>query len=225
MQVRYPILILLGILAVSALLAGCTVPQGNVTTTATPTATTVGTVTMTATPTTTVRPSGPTVFDAIESDEQFTTLNRVIREADTSFLRDTLSGNQSFTFFAPTDDAFDKISNETLDTILNQPEGELTQLVRYHIISGSYPADMLPQIANTTVFGLTGEELSFASTDSTLTVNDATINTSGAISTSNGYVYPIDTVLMRPNVTYTPTPTTLATTQTTTATVTATTTP
>ncbi len=210
MQIRHAILILLGVLAVSAFLAGCTAPsQGNAT--ATPTATTATAGTVTATPTTTILPSGPTVIEVVESDERFTTLSRVVREADTTFLRDTLSGTQSFTLFAPTDDAFDRLSNDTLEILLNQPEGELTQLVRYHIVPGWYAPDMLPPLVDSNVSGLSGDPLTFAGTDGNLTVNGAVIDTAGAVQASNGYVYPIDAVLMRPNVTYTPTPTTIAT--------------
>ncbi|MDI6719673.1 MAG: fasciclin domain-containing protein [Methanomicrobiales archaeon] len=210
MQIRHAILILLAVLAVSALLAGCTAPpQGNAT--PPPTATTAAAGTVTETPTPAVRPSAPTVIEAVESDNRFTTLARVIREADTTFLRTTLSGNQSFTLFAPTDDAFDRLSNETIEILLNQPEGELTQLVRYHIVPGSYAPDRLPHLVNSNVSGLSGDPLTFAGTGGNLMVNGAAIDTAGAIQASNGYVYPIDAVLMRPNVTYTPTPTAIPT--------------
>jgi uncharacterized surface protein with fasciclin (FAS1) repeats len=49
----------------------------------------------------------------------------------------TLEGTGPFTFFAPTNEAFDKLSAGTVDTLL-KPENkdQLTKILTYHVVPG-----------------------------------------------------------------------------------------
>ena len=53
---------------------------------------------------------------------------------------DALKGEGPFTVFAPTDEAFAKLPQGTLDELLAEPEGLLTQILLYHVVPGKVMA-------------------------------------------------------------------------------------
>ena len=81
------------------------------------------------------------VDTAVEADG-FNTLVAAVQAAD---LVDALKGDGPFTVFAPTDAAFDKIPDATLNTLL-QPENkdQLTSILTYHVVPGEYLAEGTP---------------------------------------------------------------------------------
>jgi uncharacterized surface protein with fasciclin (FAS1) repeats len=106
-------------------------------------------------------------------------------------LVDTLNGGE-FTVFAPTDDAFAKIDQATLEQ-LKIDSDLLTSILTYHVVPGqASPAQVVGE--HTTVQGapvtVTGE-------GENLKVNDAGL-VCGGVRTANATVYMIDTVLMPP---------------------------
>lgn len=59
-------------------------------------------------------------------------------------LAETLSGDGPFTVFAPTDDAFGLVPEETLDALMQEAAREqLRLLLAYHVVPGSYDAETL----------------------------------------------------------------------------------
>ena len=94
---------------------------------ATSTETTTQATTTQATTTTTAADeaaSGDTIVDiAADDDEQFSTLVTAVTEAG---LAETLSGDGPFTVFAPTNAAFEALPTGTVDTLLDDPTGDLT---------------------------------------------------------------------------------------------------
>jgi uncharacterized surface protein with fasciclin (FAS1) repeats len=54
----------------------------------------------------------------------------------------TLSGPGPFTFFVPTDAAFDRLSSDQQANLFADPE-KLARVLKYHIVPGSYTADDL----------------------------------------------------------------------------------
>ncbi len=188
--------VVLAILFIGILIAGCTSqpPAPVVTPTPTPVPTAVPTM----------APVEKTVFDTLVSDGRFTTLVTAIKAAN---LTDTLNGAGPFTVFAPTDDAFKKLPNGTVDILLKDPEGSLKQVLLYHVIG----RNITSTDATTLAFAKTvqGDNVTFTSIGSTLLVNDAKV-TQPDIMCSNGIIHVIDTVLTAPipkPATPTPTPT------------------
>lgn len=49
---------------------------------------------------------------------------------------ETLSGPGPFTVFAPPDDAFDDHPTGLVDTLFDDPEGQLTESLQYPVVSG-----------------------------------------------------------------------------------------
>merc|ERR1712045_837545 len=73
------------------------------------------------------------IAEIATGDERFSTLMAAVVAAD---LAETLSGEGPFTVFAPTNDAFAKIPEETLNGLLADKEA-LTKVLLRHVVSGT----------------------------------------------------------------------------------------
>ncbi len=183
------LLVVLAILFIGILLAGCTTQPPAVTPTPTPT----------PVPTPTAPPL-KSIVDTAVADGRFTTLVAALQAAK---LDGTLSGAGPFTVIAPTDVAFNKLPNGTVATLLQEPEGQLKQILLYHVVNGKVmAADVVKLTTATTV---QGSNISITVTDGKVKVNNANVIITD-IETSNGVIHVIDAVLTPP-VTPTPTPT------------------
>ncbi len=131
------------------------------------------------------RPATPTrepadIFETATAAGDFDTLIKAIVVAD---LYDTLRGEGPFTVFAPTDAAFAKLPEGTLDRLLADKD-ILAETLSYHVVPGRLrSADLLTQREIKT---LQGQKLSINS----LSVVKADIET------ANGVVHVVDAVLM-----------------------------
>lgn len=100
--------------------------------------------------------------------------------------------NGQYTVFAPTNDAFEKLSASTLDS-LKTDSATLTKILTYHVVQGRLSPDAVvgthPTLQSSTV-DVTGS-------GNDLKVNGAAV-VCGGIRTANATVYMIDTVLMPP---------------------------
>ncbi len=122
----------------------------------------------------------------------FTTLTAALEAAE---LVDTLKGEGPFTVFAPTDEAFAALPEGTVDTLLADPKGDLTQILTYHVVPGKVMStDITDGMTATTV---QGEDITFTIKDGSVYVNDAMVVTAD-IETSNGVIHVIDGVLIPP---------------------------
>ncbi len=118
----------------------------------------------------------------------FKTLVAAVHKAG---LVDTLNGNGSFTVFAPTDDAFAKLPEGTVEGLLKDKDG-LTKILTYHVVSGKVMAkDVMTMRSAKT---LQGQEVIIDSSDGVM-VNNARV-VKADLECSNGVIHVIDTVLM-----------------------------
>jgi uncharacterized surface protein with fasciclin (FAS1) repeats len=128
------------------------------------------------------------IVDTAIAAEDFTTLVSAIQSAE---LVETLKGPGPFTVFAPTDEAFAKISPEELAALLEN-KTELIAVLTYHVVSGEVmSADLSDEMIVPTI---QGENLTISTTDGVM-VNDAMV-VQADIVCSNGVIHAIDTVLM-----------------------------
>jgi transforming growth factor-beta-induced protein len=166
------------VLIVALLLcAGCTQP-------ATPPAT--------PTPTATPVPEMKDIVQTAVADGRFTTLVSAVQAAD---LASTLSGPGPYTVFAPTDDAFKKLPAGTVETLLKDPKGQLSQILLYHVVPGKLmAADVVNQTNLTTA---QGKQLTVKVENQTVMVDGATIVITD-IETKNGVIHVIDSVMIPP---------------------------
>jgi uncharacterized surface protein with fasciclin (FAS1) repeats len=142
--------------------------------------------------------SGEDIVDTAVAAGDFETLVTAVQAAG---LEETLRGEGPYTVFAPTDAAFEALPEGTLDTLLAEPEGDLADILTYHVVEGEVPA--------ADVAGLDGEEVATVNgatftvgvaDDGAVTLTDAAGNevnvTMTDVEASNGVIHVIDAVLM-----------------------------
>lgn len=140
--------------------------------------------------------SGDIVDTAAEAGE-FSTLITAVQAAD---LEETLRGDGPFTVFAPTDEAFAALPEGTLDTLLADPQGDLTDILTYHVIpSEVFSADVVTMDGQT-VTTVQGAELTINVDGENVSLADVAGNTVNVTATdvaaTNGVIHVIDGVLM-----------------------------
>jgi uncharacterized surface protein with fasciclin (FAS1) repeats len=137
------------------------------------------------------------IVDTAVAAGDFTTLATALTAAG---LVDTLKGDGPFTVFAPTDDAFAKLPAGTVDTLLKDPKGDLTQILTYHVVPGKVMAADVVKLDGQKVTTVQGGELTVNVDGDTVTLTDAAGNTVTVTATdvgaSNGVIHVIDGVLM-----------------------------
>jgi uncharacterized surface protein with fasciclin (FAS1) repeats len=120
----------------------------------------------------------------------------LVAAVDAAGLVETLKGEGPFTVFAPTDAAFAKLPEGTLEGLL-QPENrdQLIAILTYHVVPGAVPASAVVELSE--VPTVNGANLSIAVEGQTVMVNDATVVATD-IMTSNGIIHVVDAVLLPP---------------------------
>jgi uncharacterized surface protein with fasciclin (FAS1) repeats len=141
-------------------------------------------------------PDPTTIVDVAVADGRFTTLVAALQATGLDATLD--DANSEFTVFAPTDDAFALLGQETIDILLEDTE-RLSDILTYHVISGEVDASQAVGLAGSTVAMVNGD-----STGLSLDGDDLLINTSTVIITDveadNGVIHVIDAVLIPPVV-------------------------
>ncbi len=140
------------------------------------------------------RPSMSVVDVAVESGS-FTTLVTALQATGLDSTLDDPDG--SFTVFAPTDAAFDKLGEDTINGLLSNTD-KLSDILLYHVIVGP-TIDSVAAIdsAGSTVETANGDSVALSLSGSDLLVNFSTV-TDVDIMADNGIIHVIDTVLIPP---------------------------
>ncbi|MEZ5347567.1 MAG: fasciclin domain-containing protein [Microthrixaceae bacterium] len=135
-----------------------------------------------------------TIVDVAAGNEDFSTLVTAVTEAG---LVETLSGEGPFTVFAPTNAAFEALPEGTLDSLLADPSGALTEVLQLHVIAGEVDSATAAAAAGTCVETL-GGQVKVEETDGGLTIGGAPISTTD-LEASNGIIHVIDAVIVEPS--------------------------
>ena len=119
----------------------------------------------------------------------FTTLATALEAAG---LVETLQGEGPFTVFAPTDEAFAKLPEGTVEGLLQDTEA-LTRILTYHVVAGEVTSDQVVKLDEAeTVAGIAAP----------IEVRNGEVYVGGAkvvtvdIQASNGVIHVIDTVML-----------------------------
>ena len=119
----------------------------------------------------------------------FSTLATAIEAAD---LVETLKGDGPFTVFAPTDEAFAKLPEGTLDALLRDKE-KLAAILTYHVVPGKVSSEDVAQLPMFKT--LNGQDLKITAAEGKVMVGSATV-TQPDVPATNGVIHVIDSVLL-----------------------------
>jgi uncharacterized surface protein with fasciclin (FAS1) repeats len=118
----------------------------------------------------------------------FKTLATAVKAAG---LDETLNTGGPFTVFAPTDEAFAKLPEGTLESLLKDPEA-LKNVLLYHVVEGEVLAKDVVELESAKM--LNGESVKITVDDGVM-VNSAKVTKTDVLA-RNGVVHVIDTVLV-----------------------------
>lgn len=128
----------------------------------------------------------------VETATQAGNFKTLLAAVEAAGLNEMLTGEGSITVLAPTDAAFAKLPDGTLDELL-QDIPKLKRVVMYHLISGDVRSDDLAQIDEAPTEE--GSIVAINHSNGSIKVNDSTV-TKMDILTANGVIHVIDAVLM-----------------------------
>ncbi len=131
--------------------------------------------------------------DIVDTAVEAGTFNTLVAAAKAANLVDTLKGDGPFTVFAPSDEAFAKLPDGTVEGLLNDIPA-LTEILTYHVVPGKVMSGDLSD--GMTAETVQGAEITIGTMDG-VKVNDATV-TAADIEASNGVIHVIDAVIMPP---------------------------
>jgi uncharacterized surface protein with fasciclin (FAS1) repeats len=139
---------------------------------------------------------GKDIVDTAVGAENFKTLVAAVKAAG---LVDTLKGEGPFTVLAPTDEAFAKLPEGTLESLLKPENKEkLVAILKYHVIPGKALAADVVKLDGKEVKTALGDSVKVAVKDGKVTIDGANV-IKADIECSNGVIHVIDAVILPPS--------------------------
>ncbi len=131
------------------------------------------------------------ITQVVNTDKNLRTLKKGVHASD---LDQLLSSTGPFTFFAPSDLAFEKLDKGTMDSLLEpQNRAKLTELLNSHIVEGKINyADLKDGDSLTTV---NGKKLLIEVSNGKVIIGEINIVFNPA-KISNGVIHSVDTVMI-----------------------------
>ena len=121
----------------------------------------------------------------------FGTLAAALEAAD---LVDTLQGEGPFTVFAPTDEAFAKLPEGTIESLLlPENKDQLTAILTYHVVAGSVMAEQVVGLDEAQT--VNGQSVDISVDGAVVMVDGAHVVATDIIA-SNGVIHVIDSVIL-----------------------------
>ncbi len=127
------------------------------------------------------------IAETLKNHKDLKKLWQAVEKAD---LEDVLEGKGPYTIFAPTNEAFDKMSSEDLNELLGN-RNELQKVLKYHIIPGKYTSKDVAKMKKAKT--MSGDNIKI-DTSKGVRVNKSTV-TKTDIEGTNGVIHLIDTPL------------------------------
>ncbi len=132
--------------------------------------------------------------DIVETAVAAGSFNTLATALEAAGLIDALKGDGPFTVFAPTDEAFAKLPEGTVESLLEPANvDQLKAILTYHVVAGNLGSSEVVASAGAT--SLQGGELTFSANGDSVQINDAKV-VSVDVEASNGVIHVIDSVLL-----------------------------
>lgn len=134
-----------------------------------------------------------TIVQNITSNVNLTTLASVLKQAE---LVDALNATGPYTVFAPTNEAFEGLPEDTMEDLMKAENKEqLVALLQNHVVAGQLTAEQLQD--GSTLKTLGGTQLKVSKAGERLMVNGAEVENEDAMS-QNGVIHVINKVMAVP---------------------------
>jgi uncharacterized surface protein with fasciclin (FAS1) repeats len=134
--------------------------------------------------------SDKTVVEIAAGNDDFSTLVAAVKAAG---LAETLSGDGPFTVFAPTNEAFSKLPEGTVETLLKPENKEkLAAVLTYHVVAAKV---MAADVKAGKVATVNGAEATITVKDGAVMIDGAKVVTTDIVG-KNGVIHVVDTVIM-----------------------------
>lgn len=131
------------------------------------------------------------IVDTAVAAGDFTTLAAALQAGG---LVDTLKGDGPFTVFAPTDAAFAKLPEGTVEMLLlPENKDKLVEILTYHVVPGKVKAADVVTLSSAETAN--GSDVSIRVEDQAVFVNDSRVVATD-IWASNGVIHVVDTVIL-----------------------------
>ena len=133
------------------------------------------------------------IVDTAVAAGQFKTLAAALEAAD---LVTTLKGDGPFTVFAPTDEAFAKLPDGTVETLLkSENKARLVDVLTYHVVPGKVMAADVVGLDEAKA--VNGKMINITVNGDAVKLNQANV-TATDVEASNGVIHVIDEVILPP---------------------------
>lgn len=142
-----------------------------------------------------VAAQAPSSNDIVQVATSAGVFNTLLAAATAAGLVETLKSEGPFTVFAPTDEAFAKLPEGTVASLLANPEA-LRGILLYHVVPGRVMAAQVVGLTSATT--AQGADIRIAVVDGTVKINDANVVTAD-VPASNGVIHIIDAVILPPS--------------------------
>ena len=130
-------------------------------------------------------------MDIVDTAVDAGSFNTLVKAVQAAGLVETLKGEGPFTVFAPTDEAFAKLPEGTLEALLNDKE-RLVAVLTYHVVPGKVMASDVVTLKQAKT--VQGQSISI-DTKNGVKVDAANVVKTDIV-TSNGVIHVIDTVIL-----------------------------
>lgn len=136
--------------------------------------------------------SDKNIVEVLSEKDRFSMFHEAVQQAD---MEDKLNGDDTYTVFAPTDEAFERLPEGTWDEWMEDGNKEqLREVLSYHIVEERISTDDIGE-SRESKDTMSDGELRISQSFGSIMVNTASVSYAD-IEVENGYIHGIDTVLL-----------------------------
>jgi uncharacterized surface protein with fasciclin (FAS1) repeats len=132
--------------------------------------------------------------DIVDTAVTAGSFNTLAAALEAGGLVDTLKADGPYTVFAPTDEAFAKLPEGTVEMLLlPENKDQLVAILTYHVVAGKVTAAEVVTLDSATT--VNGSDVAIRVVDGAVFINDSRV-VSADVGASNGVIHVVDTVLL-----------------------------
>ena len=132
--------------------------------------------------------------DIVDTAVAAGSFNTLAAALEAGGLVETLKADGPYTVFAPTDEAFAKLPDGTLEMLLlPENKDKLVKILTYHVVAGKVTAAEVVTLQTATTAN--GSDVAIRVVDDTVFINDSRVVATD-IGASNGVIHVVDTVIL-----------------------------